>query len=97
MKALILAAAISIAAPAAVHAQYGGYRAPGGYGSPNPPGGYGTGANPYSHGVEGYTRQNGTYVAPHYETNPNSTQLDNYGTRGNQNPYTGSYGTRTPR
>jgi hypothetical protein len=39
----------------------------------------------------------GTYVAPHVQTNPNSTQMDDYGTRGNVNPYTGAVGTRTPR
>ena len=29
--------------------------------------------------------------------NPNSTQMDNFSTRGNYNPYTGAYGTRTPQ
>ena len=58
---------------------------------------YGTGSNPNSHGVSGYTTNNGTYVAPHQQTNPNSTQTDNYGTRGNVNPYTGAVGTRTPK
>ena len=58
---------------------------------------YGTGSNPSSHYVQGYTRNNGTYVAPHMQTNPNNTQLDNYGTRGNVNPYNGQIGTRQPR
>jgi hypothetical protein len=58
---------------------------------------YGTGSNPNSHSTSGYTRSNGTYVSPHQQTNPNSTQTDNYGTRGNVNPYTGVTGTRTPR
>lgn len=49
-----------------------------------------------SHYVRGYTRSNGTYVAPHYQTNPNSTTLDNWSTRGNVNPYTGQAGTRSP-
>ena len=44
--------------------------------------------------VNGYTRKNGTYVAPHYRSSPNSTQRDNYGTYGNVNPYTGERGTR---
>lgn len=61
------------------------------------PYGYGTGSNPNGHAVQGYTTQNGTYVAPHYQSNPNNTQYDNYGTRGNVNPYTGQYGTRAPR
>jgi hypothetical protein len=41
--------------------------------------------------------RDGTYVQPHYQTNPNSTQLDNYGTRPNYNPHNGTYGTQTPR
>src|SRR5436190_11818592 len=46
------------------------------------------------HYVSGYTRKDGTYVAPHYQTNPNSTRNDNYSTRGNVNPYTGQSGTK---
>jgi hypothetical protein len=57
----------------------------------------GTGSNPNSHPVQGYSTSGGTYVPPHQQTNPNSTQTDNYGTRGNVNPYTGAVGTRTPR
>jgi len=57
----------------------------------------GTGSNPSNHYVSPYTTQNGTYVPGHYQTNPNSTQRDNYGTRGNVNPYTGTTGTRDPR
>lgn len=57
----------------------------------------GTGSNPSNHLVSGYTTQNGTSVQPHYQTNPNETQRDNYGTQGNQNPYTGQYGTRQPQ
>jgi hypothetical protein len=67
------------------------------YGSPNTIGGYGTGSNPSNHYTQGYTTRQGTYVAPHYQTNPNSTQTDNYGTSGNINPYTGQQGTRRPR
>jgi hypothetical protein len=58
---------------------------------------YGTGSNPESHYVRPYTRQDGTYVQEHQQTNPNNTQFDNYGTRGNVNPYTGQIGTRPPR
>jgi hypothetical protein len=65
-----------------------------GYGSS---GGYGTGSNSSSHGTSGYTTPQGTYVQPHQQTNPNDTQYDNYGTRGNVNPYTGSTGTRSPK
>lgn len=49
-----------------------------------------------SHSVRGYTRKDGTYVAPHMQTNPNSTKLDNWSTRGNVNPYTGREGTVDP-
>jgi hypothetical protein len=88
---LALAAAILIATITGASAQL--------YGSqPSYSGGlYGTGSNPSDHSVSGYTRSNGTYVAPHYQTNPNNTQLDNYGTRGNYNPHTGAYGTHSPR
>lgn len=57
----------------------------------------GTGSNPSTHTSSGYTRSTGTYVAPYVATNPNGTQRDNYGTSGNYNPNTGSFGTRTPR
>lgn len=46
--------------------------------------------------VDGYYRSNGTYVSPHYRSSPNSTVYDNYSTQGNVNPYTGSYGTKSP-
>lgn len=39
--------------------------------------------------VRGYTRSDGTYVAPHYRSSPNSTRNDNWSTRGNINPHTG--------
>lgn len=47
--------------------------------------------------VQGYTRSDGTYVAGHYRSSPNSTTSDNYSTRGNVNPYTGQPGTRNPQ
>jgi len=46
--------------------------------------------------VRGYTRGNGTYVQPHYQTAPNTTKFDNYSTKGNFNPYTGKAGTVDP-
>lgn len=46
--------------------------------------------------VSGYFRSDGTYVAPHYRSAPNSTTLDNYSTRGNVNPYTGTMGRAAP-
>jgi hypothetical protein len=44
--------------------------------------------------VNGYTRKDGTYVAPYERTAPNSTRNDNYSTQGNVNPYTGVAGTK---
>ena len=49
-----------------------------------------------SHSVRGYTRKDGTYVAPHRATNPNSTMMDNWSTKGNVNPDTGKAGTKDP-
>jgi hypothetical protein len=46
--------------------------------------------------VRGHVTKNGTYVAPHYRSSPNSTRSDNYSTKGNYNPYTGQAGTRDP-
>jgi hypothetical protein len=46
--------------------------------------------------VRGHTRSDGTYVQPHYRTNPNNSTYDNYSTRGNTNPYTGRAGTVDP-
>lgn len=44
--------------------------------------------------VKGYTRKDGTYVAPHERSAPNHTKNDNYSTIGNVNPYTGKAGTK---
>ena len=44
--------------------------------------------------VKGYYKGNGTYVQGHYRSNLNKTRLDNYSTKGNFNPYTGSKGTK---
>lgn len=65
MKALIAAALIVAAVPAAAD-QY----------------------------VRGYTRSDGTYVQPHYRSNADGQQWNNYGTRGNVNPYTGQQGSQ---
>jgi hypothetical protein len=46
--------------------------------------------------VDGYYRSNGTYVAPHYRSSPNSTTQDNWSTKGNTNPITGQPGYRSP-
>jgi len=35
-----------------------------------------------------------TYVKPYVSTTPNNTNIDNFSTTGNTNPYTGTSGTR---
>ncbi len=39
--------------------------------------------------VNGYYKKDGTYVEPHYRSNPNKSPYDNYSYPGNTNPYTG--------
>jgi Bacterial SH3 domain len=46
--------------------------------------------------VRGYTRSDGTYVAPYMRSTPNSTPTDNYSYPGNTNPYTGKTATGNP-
>lgn len=46
--------------------------------------------------VRGYTKSNGTYVAPHVRTVPDSTPNNNWTTKPNVNPYTGKEGTKAP-
>lgn len=46
--------------------------------------------------VDGHIRKDGTYVQPHHRSSPNSNAYDNYGTKGNSNPYTGQQGTLAP-
>lgn len=43
--------------------------------------------------VNGYYRDNGSYVNPYHRSTPNTTTRDNYSTYGNTNPYTGRQGT----
>lgn len=44
----------------------------------------------------GYVTKSGTYVAPHIQTAPNSTKVDNWSSRPNVNPYTGKPGLVDP-
>ena len=46
--------------------------------------------------VKSYTRSDGTVVKGHYRSAPNSTNRDNFSTRGNINPYTGQKGYVNP-
>jgi hypothetical protein len=50
--------------------------------------------NSSSHSVRGYTKKNGTSVAPSHATNPNKTRKDNYSQKGNVNPHTGKPGQK---
>lgn len=43
--------------------------------------------------VKGHTRSDGTYVAPHYRSSPDSSRYNNYSSQGNSNPYTGQQGS----
>jgi hypothetical protein len=60
-------------------------------------GGYKSNGSSKSNNVRGYTKKDGTYVAPHNRTNPNNTQRDNWTSKPNQNPYTGKDGTKEPQ
>lgn len=46
--------------------------------------------------VAPHVRSDGTYVQGYWRTAPDSTPLNNYGTQGNVNPYTGQAGTANP-
>ena len=56
--------------------------------------GPGTGSSSRSHSVKGYIRKDGTYVAPHRQSNPDKSFNNNWSTNPNTNPYTGKQGTR---
>lgn len=58
---------------------------------------YGSGSNPSGHFVQPHIRNDGSLNSGGFRSNPNNTQFDNFGSRGNVNPYSGSVGTRSPR
>ncbi len=47
-----------------------------------------------SHSVKGHVKKDGTYVAPHRATDPDKSKANNWGQKGNVNPYTGKEGTK---
>lgn len=53
----------------------------------------GSGSSSSYEKVDGYSRRDGTYIEPHYRTKSDDTLDNNYGTRGNENPWTGKRGT----
>jgi hypothetical protein len=59
-------------------------------------GGSGTGSNSKSYSVKPFVRKDGSYIKTHRNTVPNKTDRDNFSTKGNYNPYTGTTGTRSP-
>ena len=92
---LSLALVGTLSSPADAYSSSSGYNS---YGSSSRSyGGNGTGSNLSSTTVRGYTRSDGGYVDSHRRSTANSTQYDNWSTRGNTNPYTGKRGTKTPR
>ena len=50
-------------------------------------------STPKQHNVSGYTRSNGTYVAPHYRSTRDGARNNNWTTQGNTNPHTGKEGS----
>src|SRR6266496_5206405 len=44
--------------------------------------------------VSGYVRKDGTYVAPHYRSDPDGNFYNNWSTKGNVNPFNGQEGSR---
>ena len=44
--------------------------------------------------VSGYTRSNGTFVSSYRRTRSNDTNIDNFSTIGNSNPFSGQRGSR---
>ncbi len=49
-------------------------------------------STPKEHNVSGYTRKDGTYVAPHDRSNKDGVRNNNWTTKGNTNPHTGKDG-----
>lgn len=102
MKVLAFGAALSLSLATQLAHAAGGYGSFGGqtyrppvYSAPRPAmPSYGSGPNPYSTGVQGYSRSNGTYVAPHQRSMPDNSLNNNWSTKGNTNPYTGTSGAK---
>ena len=95
-KTLIVAATIALAAaclPSFARGGGGGHSS-GGHLSSGHAASSRAGSSPGVHSVRGYTKKNGTHVAPSHATNPNGTKRDNLSSKGNVNPYTGKAGTK---
>ena len=46
--------------------------------------------------IQGYYRRDGTYVQPHYRSDPDRSPYNNYSYPGNINPYTGQVAPGNP-
>lgn len=101
----IILAVVAMPLAGTVSAQYYGGNSYGsgqqrglGYSTPSVPRtpmpSYGAGSNWSSTSVEGYTRRDGSYVAPHQRSMPDASTNNNWSTKGNLNPYTGKAGTQ---
>jgi len=64
------------------------------YGSSYSTPSYSSESNTSTRYQSGYVKDDGTYVQPHYKTNSNSTNHDNFSTEGNSNNYTSDPGYR---
>jgi hypothetical protein len=51
----------------------------------------------HSEKVHSYDKKNGTHVESYHRSKANSTEKDNYSTKGNTNPYTGKKGSKSPK
>lgn len=88
---IVLMIALAVSMPVLARGGGGGGHSSGSHSSHSSSHGSGSGS---SHSISGYTKSNGTYVAPSHATNPNGTKADNWSTKGNVNPYTGKEGTK---
>jgi len=73
------------------HSSYGSYSS---YGTRSSIPSSGTGSKSKHSHVNGYTKHDGTYVAPHERSTPDHTKNNNWDTKGNYNLDTGKDGTR---
>lgn len=65
-----------------------------GHSTRNGAGAPGTGSKSSYTSVRGYTKKNGTYVAPSKRSTADHNFNNNWSTKGNKNPYTGKSGSR---
>lgn len=63
-------------------------------GSSTLPGNVGSGSSPSTTYVQPHLTHGGSLVQGHYRTTPDGSTMNNFGTSGNYNPYTGAVGTR---